>query len=89
MPSSKEKSKLVVEIPMLPPIVNIDKFTLNDKQYKIFETQCEFDLYELHKWTNQRLLDDIDELNICDSFLVSIHLSSDPFLPIICHLVLF
>ena len=50
MYSSKGKSKVVEENPMLLQVVDLDKLPLVDQQYKISETQCEFDLYELHNW---------------------------------------
>jgi len=50
MSSSKGKSKLVEENPMLPPIADLDKLPLIDQEYKISESQCDFDLYEVHNW---------------------------------------
>jgi len=69
MLSHKDKSKLVVESSTLPPVVNLDELPLVDTQYKISETQREFDPYELHNWANQMFLDVSDELSIWESFL--------------------
>lgn len=46
---------MVVESPIFPHAHNLDEFPLVDTQYKIEETQCEFDLYELHNWENQNM----------------------------------
>lgn len=50
MASQKEKSKIVVESLTLPLVINLDEIPLIDAQYKIIETKCEFNLYDLHNW---------------------------------------
>lgn len=69
MSSSKGKSKLVVESPTFSYVINLYELPLVDTQYKISETQCEFDLYEVYNWANQKFLDVSDELKIWEYFL--------------------
>ncbi len=57
------------EDPIVPPILDLDRSPLIDTQYTIVETQCDFDLYELHNWAKQKYLDRSDDLNIWESFL--------------------
>lgn len=69
MLSHKGKAKKVVESPVLPSVPNLNEMPLVDIQCKILETQCEFDLYELHNWANQKYLDNRDDLSIWELFL--------------------
>lgn len=69
MASQKGKSKVSVESTMLPPVPNLDEFTLVDTQFKIIETKCEFDLYELHNWAFQKFEDANDEFSLWESML--------------------
>ena len=52
--SHKGKEKMHEEDPMVPSVHDLDKTPLIDTQYKIDETQCGFDLYELHNWEKQK-----------------------------------
>lgn len=61
MASQKGKSKVTIESPILPPMPNLHKFPLVDTQFKIIETQCEFDPYELHNWAFQKFKDASDD----------------------------
>jgi len=51
----KGKYKLFVDITTLPPIINLNEIPLVDTHYKIVETECEFDLYELHNWEYKKI----------------------------------
>lgn len=44
----KRKGKMNEEDPMIPTIPDLDKTPLINNQYKIVETDCEFEPYELH-----------------------------------------
>lgn len=47
MDSHKLKFKVVTS-PMLPSVINLDELSLVDTQFKIGETNCEFNFYEVH-----------------------------------------
>lgn len=61
MVSQKGKTKIVVESPILPLVINLDELPLINTQFKITETQCEFDLYELHNWAYKKIKDASDK----------------------------
>jgi len=63
MASQNGKSKVSIESPIVPPMPNLHKFHLVDRRFKIIETRCEFDLYELHNWAFQKFQDAIDEFS--------------------------
>ena len=46
----KGKYKASNDNPLLPHIIDLYHQPLVDQEYKILETSCEFDLYELHNW---------------------------------------
>lgn len=69
MVSQKGKSRVVVESLTLPPVIKLDELPLIDTQLKITETQCGFDLYELHNWEYQKFEDANDELCLWESML--------------------
>ena len=50
--------------PMLTPPVDLDHIPLADRDYKIVETQCEFDLFKLRCWFPDKYLDQSDEINL-------------------------
>jgi len=54
---------------MLPPTIDLDHLPLVDQQYKIVETNYDFDLYELHNWLKQEYVDLNDELGLWESSL--------------------
>lgn len=54
---------------MLPPPVDLNHVPLLDPHYKILETNCEFDLFELHSWLKHKFLDQSDEINLWESSL--------------------
>lgn len=35
---------------MIPTLIDLDNIPFEDQHYKIGETNCEFDLLELHNW---------------------------------------
>lgn len=63
------KNKVTEEKPLLPPIIDLDNKPLVDQEYKIIETSCEFDLYELHNFLKHKFIDLSDELSLWDSSL--------------------
>jgi len=46
----KGKSKPTSENLMTPPTIDLDHLPLVDQQYKIIETNYEFNLFELYNW---------------------------------------
>ena len=54
---------------MLPPPVDLYHIPLPDRDYKIVETKCEFDLFELRYWFPDTYLDQSDEINLWKSRL--------------------
>lgn len=65
----KEKRNKSNENPVLPPPIYMDHLPLIDLQYKIVETNCEFDLFQIHSWLKRKFLDQSDELNLWESIL--------------------
>lgn len=60
----RAKTDAIVVNLMLPPIMDIDHVPLADKDYKIFEKQCQFVLFELHFWFCDTYLDQSDEIGL-------------------------
>jgi len=81
MSSSEGNSRTVEENPMMLPVIDLDKLPLFDQQYKIYETQCEFDLYELHNWAKWKLSNASDELSMWASFLPQFIFPQTHFFP--------
>jgi hypothetical protein len=52
--SKKEKSE---ENHFLPPLVDLDKIPLADKDHLIAYTRCEFDFADLQSWLKDTFLD--------------------------------
>jgi len=65
----KDKGKKVEENPILPPPIDLDHLPSIDLQYKISETDSEFDLFELHSWLKKKLLYQSDDLNLWECTL--------------------
>ena len=65
----KAKSSDTSENSILPPPVDLDHMPLADKDYKITESRCEFDLFELHTWLKDIFLDQSDEIRLWESNL--------------------
>ena len=60
----KGKSVDAFENPMVPPTIDLDHVPLEDEDYKVAETKCEFDLFELHCWLKDNYLDQSDEIGL-------------------------
>jgi len=50
MSTSKGKNKSQIENGMLHVVPNLDEISLVDLDFKIIQTQREYDLYEFHNW---------------------------------------
>jgi len=50
MLAQKGMGKMTEEDPRVPLVPYLDKTPLINTQYKIVDTGCEFDIYELHNW---------------------------------------
>jgi hypothetical protein len=55
------------ENPFLPPPVDLERVPLTDKAYKITETKCEFNFFELNFWIKDIFLDQSDEIGLWES----------------------
>ena len=63
-------SKNIVPINTLqPPIVDIEHIPLADTDFKITNTFIEFNLLELHCWSQEKPIDQVDEVFIWESNL--------------------
>jgi hypothetical protein len=60
----KDKSTETSENPFIPPPVDLDRVPLADKDYKITESKCEFECFELHFWIKDIFLDQSDEIGL-------------------------
>ena len=49
---------------MLPPTFQLHHIPLVDRDYKIAEEKCEFDLFELYFWFEDNLIDQNDEIGL-------------------------
>jgi hypothetical protein len=65
----KYKKSEVEENPFPSPPVDLDQIPLDDKDYLISETRCEFDFVELHSWFRDTFLDQSDEIGLWESNL--------------------
>ena len=45
------------ENPMVPPPIDLFHIPLANKDYKVAEPKCEFDLFKLHYWLKDNFLD--------------------------------
>ena len=55
--------------PMVPPPIDLDHIPMEDKDYKVADPKCEFDLFELHCWLKDNFLDQSDEIGLWESNL--------------------
>ena len=62
------KSTIVIN-PLQPPIVDVEHTPLADVDYKIIDPITEFNLLELHCWSQENYLDQVDEVQIWESNL--------------------
>ena len=54
---------------LLPPTIDLDHIPLAGRKYKITETKCEFDLFELYCWFEDNFIDQTDEIGLWESNL--------------------
>jgi hypothetical protein len=45
------------ENPFLPPLVDLDRILLSNKDYLITETRCDFNFADLQSWLKEVFLD--------------------------------
>jgi hypothetical protein len=57
------------ENPFLPPPVDLDKISLDDKDYLIADTKCDFKFTYLQSWIKEVFLDQSDEIRLWESNL--------------------
>ena len=55
--------------PLQPPVVDVEHIPLADTDFKITDTVIEFNLLELHCWSQEKSLDQADEVFIWESNL--------------------
>jgi hypothetical protein len=63
----KSRKLKVEENPFLPPPINVDWIPLDEKDYLISETKCEFDLAELKSWFRDTFINQSDEIGLWES----------------------
>lgn len=69
MASHKGKSKISVDNPVLPSVINLDELPFVNTYFKVVETNCEFDLYEHHNWSFHKYEDVSDDFSFWESLL--------------------
>ena len=47
--------------------LDLDHIPLVDKLFKITDTKCEFNMFELHNWLKQTYIDSENEINLWES----------------------
>lgn len=47
--------------------VDLDHILLVDNDYKIHETLCEFELFEMHYWLEDKFIDNSDDIRLWES----------------------
>ena len=63
-------SKIAIMVnPLQPPVVDIEHTPLADVDYKIADPIVEFNLLDLHKWSFENSLDQVEEVQIWESNL--------------------
>ena len=67
-PAVTSKTTIVVN-PLQPPIVDIEHTPLADVDYKIADPVVEFNLLDLHCWSYENSLDQVEEVQIWESNL--------------------
>lgn len=50
MSTKKGKGQMIEEDSMIPLVADLEKTPLINTWFKIVDTECEFDLQELHNW---------------------------------------
>ena len=48
--------------PLQPPVVYVEHIPLADTDFKITDTVTEFNLLELHYWSQEKSIDQVDEV---------------------------
>ena len=62
--------KCIVTVnPMQPLVVDVEHTPLADRDFKINDTVTEFNLLELHCWSHEKSIDQVDEVYIWESNL--------------------
>lgn len=61
MPPKKKSPKESIN-PMVHPSVPLDYIPPVGRDCEIFETQCEFDIFEFYCWLEDKFIDKIDEI---------------------------
>lgn len=64
-PKTKTKDKLIN--PLIPPFVDLDHIPLADRDFKINETQCDYNFLELYCWLEDKHIDKTDEIGLWES----------------------
>jgi hypothetical protein len=67
--ASKTKQAEEEENPFVPPLVDLDKIPLVDKDRLIADTICTFDFSDLQSWLREVFLDQSDEVGLWESNL--------------------
>jgi hypothetical protein len=60
----KSKQAEGEENPFLPPLVNLDRIPLVDKDRLIADTKCDFDFTDLQSWLKEVFLDQSDKIGL-------------------------
>jgi hypothetical protein len=60
----KSKQEYGEENPFLPPLIDLDRIPLVDKDRLIIDTKCDFDFADLQSWLKEIVLDQSDEIEL-------------------------
>lgn len=50
--------------PLIPPSIDLDHIPLDDRDYMISETHCEYEMLELYCWLEDKNVDKTDEIRL-------------------------
>ena len=67
-PEILSKATIIVN-PLQTPVVDIEHIPLVDVDYKIIDLVVEFNLLDLHYWSYEKSLDQVEEVQIWESKL--------------------
>lgn len=53
--------------PLIHPPIDFHRIPVVDKYYKVHETLCEFDIFEMYCWIEDKFIDKYDDIQLCES----------------------
>jgi len=64
---------------MVHPPMDLDNLPLANRDFKIHEALSEFDLFNVYRWWEDRFMEEMDDIGLCDTNL--------PFISSLKHII--